>query len=62
MDKIKDLPPETVQIAALLAIGEILDEIFCHLKDIPIDETHHIFGMKLNHHIDGLYTPSGNRK
>ncbi len=49
-----------VQTAALLAIGELLDEIICHLQEIPVDENHWNFARKFLKHIEGLHKDSLN--
>jgi hypothetical protein len=37
-----------------MAIGELLDEIICHLRDVPIDETHRNFGQKYMRWLDDI--------
>ncbi len=48
------IDPVIANQAALLAIGELLDELICHLRGFPIDEKHLNFGSKLLKHLEGL--------
>lgn len=42
-------------LAALLAVGDLLDEILCQLRGTPADEKHQIFGRRLQVHLDQFH-------
>jgi hypothetical protein len=46
MVKKESIPYGVVQVAALMAIGEVLDEIIYHFKNAPIDKKHKNFWSK----------------
>jgi len=54
MARKESVPNDILQLAALMAIGELLDELLGHFKNLPADEKHRGFGRKFVHHIDGL--------